>query len=374
MGLPKAKTYELTVYPAAGQNYLMRARTVADSEGLRPLQADFELRHGVPIAFRLIEKETGRPVRGHVQYEPTTDNPRRSEAVYGPGVFPSREFMRLRETGPDGYVRFVAYPGPCVIFAHAGRGNPPYLRGRLDPADRAKGHFPGPQGDPGNGFLDITNGYARIDYQATDEEQKFDIFFRRGRDVKGRLLGPDGRPVRGAFGFGLSRDASAARPDTHPADEGLKEDAFTALGLYPKEQRTLSFIHQGMKLIGHLVVDGTEEKPVEVRLQPWGAVTGRLVDGDGKPLAGVKVSRYYPWLPPPGMRANGEGFVTDAEGRFRVEGLLAEQKHRLELAGPGEGVKLDAGAALKDVSAPGGGVKDLGEVRVQVQTVPAKKK
>jgi hypothetical protein len=280
----------------------------------------------------------------------------------------------LRETGADGYVRFVAYPGPCVIFAHAGRGNPPYLHGRLDPADRAKGHFPGPQGDPGNGFLEVTNGYARIDYKATDEEQKFDIFFYRGNELKGRLLAPDGRPVRGAVGYGLTRDASAVRPEPHPADEGLKEDAFTARGLYPKEQRTLSFAHKESKLIGYVVVDGTEEKPVEVRLQPWGAVTGRLVGGDGKPLAGVKVRRFYPSLPAPGIRANGEEFVTDAEGRFRVEGLLPGQKHSLGLDAPKEGVKLDPGAALKAVAAPAGGVKDLGDVRVRVQTVPAKKK
>jgi hypothetical protein len=260
-----------------------------------------------------------------------------------------------------------------VIYAVAGRGNPPYLRGRLDPADRAKGHFPGPQGDPGNGFLDITNGYARIDYKATDEEQKFDIHFCRGRDLKGRLLGPHGRPVQGAFGYGLTPDASAARPDTHPADEGLKEAAFTALGLYPREQRTLSFVHQGSKLIGYLVVDGTEDKPVEVRLQPWGAATGRLVDGDGKPLGGVKVRRFYPSLPAPGMRANGEEFVSDADGRFRVEGLLPEQKHQLALTAPKEDVKLDAGPALKDVSAPAGGIKDLGDVRVDARTVPAKK-
>ena len=149
---------------------------------------------------------------------------------------------------------------------------------------------------------------------------------------------------------------------------------FTALGLYPKEPRTLSFVHKENKLIGYVVVDGTKVQPVEVRLQPWGAVTGRLVDGDGKPLAGVKVRRFYPTLPPPGMRANGKEFVTDADGRFRVEGLLPEQKHRLALAGPKEGIKLDAGAALKDLSTPAGRVKDLGDVRVQVQTVPAKKK
>jgi hypothetical protein len=373
VGLPKAKTYELRAYPAAGQNYLVRSRTAADTEGLRPLRADFELRHGVPVAFRLIEKETGRPVRGHVQYEPTSDNPYRSEAVFGPGVIPSREFMRIRETGADGYVRFVAYPGPCVIFAHAGRGNPPYLHGRLDPADRAKGHFPGPRGDPGNGFLDITNGYARIDYKATDVEQKFDVFFHRGNEVKGKLVGPDGAPVRGAVGFGLTRDASAVRPDAPPADEALKTDAFTALGLYPKEPRTLSFVHKENRLIGYVVVDGTEERAVQVRLQPWGALTGRLADGDGKPLAGVKVRRFYPALPAPGMRANGEEFVTHADGRFRVEGLLPEQKHQLALVGPKEGMKLDAGAALKDVSAPAGRVQDLGEVRVRVQTAPAKK-
>src|SRR5262249_40465683 len=103
----------------------------------------------------------------------------------------------------------------------------------------------------------------------------FDIELTRGRAVEGKLVGPDGKPVAGATALG------------HPAD--LKADAFTAGGLYPGEERTLSFVHREHKLIGHVVVKGTEKGPLTVRLERWGALTGRLVDPGGKPLPGVRV-------------------------------------------------------------------------------------
>src|SRR5262249_27022013 len=61
VGLPKAGTYELTVYPEAGQGYLGTLRRVGDSEGLRPITADIELRHGVEVRCRLIDKVTRKP-------------------------------------------------------------------------------------------------------------------------------------------------------------------------------------------------------------------------------------------------------------------------------------------------------------------------
>jgi hypothetical protein len=57
---------------------------------------------------------------------------------------------------------------------------------------------------------------------------------------------------------------------------------------------------------------------LELRLQPWATVTGRLVDGTGEPVAGVPLTIT---LPDP--RQNGRPFLilktqldTDAHGRF----------------------------------------------------------
>jgi RNA polymerase sigma factor (sigma-70 family) len=364
LGLPKAGHYTLTVYAAAGQSYLDTARTVADTEGLKPIAVDFALRRGVPVKFRLLDKRTNQPVRGQIQYEIAQDNAFYAEAVYGPGIFPSREFMHIRTTDQEGYIRFVAYPGPCVIFGVAGRENGHFLRAKLDPADEAKGHFPLGKGELSNGFLGLSHGYRRIDYPENAKEQTFDILFDSGVTLQGTLIGPDSQPVKGAVAYGLRFDRM---PQSQPPEgESLPNETFIARGLDPDNACTLSFIHRERKLIGHVVVHGKEKQPLRVRLRPWGTLTGRLVDASGKPQADVRVALKYPPLPRPGMRPHEQEVRTDRDGRFRVEGLLPDLKHELTLASdPAKKITLSAGEKLKGLSARAGEVKDLGDIAVK---------
>lgn len=363
VGMPKAAHYKLTVYAAAGQSYLDTARTVADSEGLKPIAADFSLRRGVPIKFRFLDKRTGQQVRGQIQYEIAQNSPWYAEAVYGPGVIPSREFMHIRTTDQDGYIRFIAYPGQCVIFGFAGRENGHFLPAKLNPADEAKGHFPLTKGDPANGFLRLSHGYRCIDYPENAKEQTFDILFDSGVTLKGALVGPDAKPVQGAVAYGP------------PETEVLPSDTFVARGLDPGNACTLSFVQRERKLIGHVVVHGNEKQPLTVRMRPWGVVTGRLVDADGKPLAGVRVSLKYPDLPRPGMRTPEKEVRTDRDGRVRVEGLLPDWDHELVLEhGSKKDVTLSAGTALKTLKTRAGEIKDLGDIAVKVVPVPKKEK
>jgi RNA polymerase sigma factor (sigma-70 family) len=374
LGMPKTQSYELTVYAAAGQSYLDTARSVADSEGLKPIVADFTLRRGVPVKFRLLDKRTGQPVRGQIQYEISQDNPLYAEAVYGPGVIPSREFMHIRTTDQDGYIRFVAYPGPCVIYGVAGRENEHFLRAKLDPADEAKGHFPLGKGDPGNGWLGLSHGYRRIDYPENAQEQTFDILFDSGVTLKGVLVGPDSQPVKGAVAYGLSFDRTPRSQP--PEDEPLPTDTFVARGLDPESSCTLSFVQRERKLISQVVVSGKEKQPLIVHLRPWGVLTGRLVDTVGKPLGNVRVSLKYPDLPQPGMRLLDKEVRTDRDGRFRVEGLLPNLDHELILGHDTQQIAfaLSAGEAVKRWKTREGEVKDLGDIAVKVVPMPKKER
>jgi RNA polymerase sigma factor (sigma-70 family) len=373
LGMPKSPNYELTVYAASGQPYLDTARTVADSEGLKPIAADFTLRRGVPVKFRFLDKRTGRPVRGQIQYEVAQDNPLYAEAVYGPGIIPSREFMHIRSTDQDGYIRFVAYPGPCAIFGFAGRENGHFLRAKLDSADEAKGRYPLGKGDPGNGFLGLSHGYRCIDYPENAREQTFDIPFDSGVTLKGMLVGPDSQPVKGAVAYGLSFDRT---PRSQPPEDDILPNAtFHALGLDPDSACTLSFVQRERKLVGQVVVHGNEKQPVTVHMRRWGILTGRLVDAAGKPLADVGVSLKYPDLPQPGMRPLDKEARTDRDGRFRVEGLLPDLLHELMLQpGARKDVALSAGDALKQLKTREGEVKDLGDIVVKVTPVPKTEK
>jgi RNA polymerase sigma factor (sigma-70 family) len=376
VGLPKAKSYALTIYPAERAPYLAMARTVADTEGLKPVKAEFSLYRGVSVRIRLVDQETGKLVRGQIHYEVAQNNALRSEAEFGAGVIPSREFMRVRATDHEGCVRFTAYPGHGAVFAIVGDTNPHYLLGRVRPEDEKKGHYPLTKGDPGNGFLEIMNGYCVLDPRPSDREQSFDVPLTRGRDLEVRLLGPDDKPVRGATAYGHTFDAGASRPDalrgTPVRQETLKTDTLTALGLCPGEPRTLSFLHKERKLVGHLVVNGTEKGPVTVRLQSWGVLTGRLVDAQGKPVAGIRVKAWH-GMPRPGMWPSGEAggeVPTDKDGRFRLEYLDPALKRELQISG----ATVSVPTVLKGLTVPPGETKNLGDIRVEVASPKKTKK
>jgi hypothetical protein len=145
----------------------------------------------------------------------------------------------------------------------------------------------------------------------------------------------------------------------------LQSADFTVNRLDAREARTISFFHSERKLIGHAVVRGDEKGPLAVRMEPWGTLTDRLVDEQGKPLGDVRVNLLVPSLPEPGLGALQES-RTDNAGRFHIEGLVPGLKHALTLNGdPAKRVSLSAGDRLEGLSVRVGEVKDLGNICVK---------
>jgi RNA polymerase sigma factor (sigma-70 family) len=366
VGLPKAERYKLSVYCPESQSYLATFKQWPDTEGLKPITADFELRRGIPLAFRMIDKETRQPVRGTVQYTPLQSNPlyREAEAEWEAGLCPAREFERIHMPDATGVFRLVAYPGPGIVTAWAKYGRA-YLPARPTPAETEryiKGTF------MLGGYLELSEGYRIVDTDKTDKLLTFDIELDPGRTVKGSLLGPDSRPVPGATAYGLNYNPTNRRDVDYSSqhEKGLLQSAdFTVNRLDAREARTISFFHRQRKLIGHAIVRGDEKDPLTVRMEPWGALTGRLVDEQGKPLTDVRVNLHVPSLPEPGLVGLQE-FRTDKEGRFHIEGLVPGLKHELTLSGdPAKKVSLSAGDQFKGLSVQASDAKDLGDILVK---------
>ena len=181
-----------------------------------------------------------------------------------------------------------------------------------------------------------------------------DLALDPGMTLSGTVVGPDGRPLAGCTAIDLC-------PHTMSFNiVKLASDAFTARALDPKQPRPLVFRHDEKKLAAVLVARGDEKGPLTVHLQPAGTVTGRLLDPDGQPRRGVRISvgyakgqfgpRYYSPLQDP---------RPDDDGRFRIEGLIP-------------GVAYDLGARNGNTSfgtfATGlklqpGETRDLGDVK-----------
>lgn len=363
VGMPKAAPYQLEVYCPESQSYLGAYRKVGDSEGLKPITADFALRRGIPVAFRMIDKETRRPVRGTVQYTPLPSNPHYREAEWSPGLFPNREFDRIHMPDPKGVFRLVVYPGPGIVCAWAKYGRL-YLPARPTRSERER-YIKG-AGILG-GFLELSEGYRIFDTDKTDKLLTFDIELDPGRTVTGSLIGPDGQPVKGATACGLTYHPHHAPSHPRPNEQQLlKTETFTAATVDVQTPRTLAFIHKDRELIGHVVLRGDAKTPLVVRLQRWGVLTGRLVDAEGKPLRDLSLHLHYPSLPAPGLGPLEQDFKTERAGRFRIEGLLPDLEYELTVsAGAAKKAPLSAGDRLKGLLAQSGEVKELGDIRVK---------
>jgi hypothetical protein len=119
-------------------------------------------------------------------------------------------------------------------------------------------------------------------------------------------------------------------------------------------------------LAGGLTVQGNVKDPLTVRLQSWGAITGRVVDAAGKPMGDVEI--YGGQLPeyllvkaPDGeaYRVN-ESFWTDQDGHFRIEGLAPGVKYTLQARK--KWTTDFFGKLVSNVTVESGETKDLGDL------------
>jgi hypothetical protein len=148
-----------------------------------------------------------------------------------------------------------------------------------------------------------------------------------------------------------------------------ESSSFEVHALNPAKPRRLIVTHEGRKLIGSVFLKGDEVGPVVVKLQPWGTVTGRIVDDEGRP-------RKRMFLGSPGGSENkhpetddilpgsdwNSGIRGGDDGRFLVEGLVPGLRYS---ANSRSGMMDGGGDLFKDVTIAPGEVKDLGDLKVQ---------
>src|SRR5262249_47336902 len=97
-------------------------------------------------------------------------------------------------------------------------------------------------------------------------------------------------------------------------------------------------------------------RAVTVRMERGAAATGRLVDANGRPRAGVELEvRFHPKRWGSWIDYRPQRIQTDREGRVRLEALLPEYQFRLS----------DNQGEWPFDPPPSGQTKDLGDVRMK---------
>jgi hypothetical protein len=136
----------------------------------------------------------------------------------------------------------------------------------------------------------------------------------------------------------------------------MKTAEFTGW-FHPRQPRECLLWHPEKGLVGVARPPKENGGSVTVRMERSAAVTGRLVDADGKPRAGVELEvRFHPKGWGSWFDYSPERVRTDQEGLFRVAGLLSGYEFRLS----DDTGSLPLGGSLRL-----GQTKDLGEVRMR---------
>src|SRR5262249_51138355 len=156
------------------------------------------------------------------------------------------------------------------------------------------------------------------------------------------------------------------------ATQTLQTDRFTVTGLSSRTPQPVLFYHPEKRLSKLEWVKADKGRPLTVRLEPPGTITGRVVDARGRPLAGLdieaRVTRdvlFDMGMPQLGFQFQHIGATkTDAEGKFRVEGFIPGLKHTLhgygKVLGEGRLVNLATDLLIKS-----GEVKDVGDLKIE---------
>jgi RNA polymerase sigma factor (sigma-70 family) len=238
---------------------------------------DIILPRGMILNGRVVDGSTGLGVeKVHVYYLP------KYEADQVPTLFGLN-----RETGADGRFRLVVPPGRGTLDL---RVIPP---GFPQPERRVVG---GP-GDPRFSREVEGRGGQAIDLA--------DFKLAKGGVVTLRVVDPEGRPL------------PDAQVDIRDLNRGFNqkpgrsdaEGRFAVAGLESGRETVVDIVEAGRKL--GATVEVTDQGPaagavVEVRLQPLVAISGRVLDEDGKPLAGA-LARLYRDVAYPGQSGRSFG-------------------------------------------------------------------
>jgi hypothetical protein len=334
------------------QPYLPAVKPILEPLATRTVIRDFDLKRGIWIRGRVIDKETGQPRLAMLDYFLFGDNPHASEVPEFDSGFGG---MGQYRTAVDGTFRLIGLPGRGLLCARA--GNEAYRMGVG--ADKLK------QKESNIGFDVIpvhrrnvtVNNYhilAEIKPPEGIPEATFELALDRGHVIKGRVVDPEGRPLAGARTSGLIDFW------THWA-EPLSSADFEVTGLAPGEVRMVCFLHAGRRLAGSAILRDETQGPINVKLEPWGVLIGRLVDDLGQPRAGVTLM----WEESQNRRSETslsslpDQFKTDSAGRFRAEGLAPSLKYSLWIFEKDRIV----GHAFKEITAKAGETRDLGDVK-----------
>jgi protocatechuate 3,4-dioxygenase beta subunit len=229
---------------------------------------DLVLPRGLVVTGRVVDGSTGRGVeKAQVDFNPETKPE--------PGRIPTL-FGFMKETDAEGRFRLVVPPGRGTLLLRSLPPDFPPLQRRVIGAP------PDPQMS------------RTVEGRGGETAEVAEFRLARAAGVVLRVLDPAGRPVANAR-------VDIRDINRWPRNEPGHTDAqgrFEAVGLAPGQATVFDIIAADAPLGATVEVEAEaaggqgQGKTVEVPLQPLGSLSGRVLDDEGRPLAGPVIHLY----------------------------------------------------------------------------------
>ncbi len=313
--------------PSAG--YVACQVWADDTAGYEPINVDVGVKKGVVITGKVIDRASGKPVPGYVEAAVLRGNP------FAPAypTFNDTGLVRGRQTIEEGVFRVVAIPGPVLLMGGPDTRRSPggflnEMRYKQPVADAKYPQYFQEMPDHtmyyGHGESGSLHGnFCKVlELKPGSAEVHQDIVLERADAVAVKIQDAEGRPLRGVWVTGL-------HPKPWMPALRIEDDSCSAYEVKADKPRLLIFYQPEKKLVGTRTLQGDEKQPIVVKLGPTGAIEGRLLDRDGKPLARMMVQILYRERDAQQVHrviSEAQEVVTDTSGAFRFEGLIPNRK------------------------------------------------
>ncbi|MHC5540168.1 carboxypeptidase-like regulatory domain-containing protein, partial [Singulisphaera rosea] len=353
VGLPIGRKIDFSAVAPDDQPYFQGNHSLTIRPG-ESTDVSFDLRRGLWIRGRAIDRSTGRPVSGVATYFPFEDNLHASKDDALGDLNLDRK--RANWNKSDGSYRIVGLPGHGLVAFRTNRWA--YAMGLGAKEIRGEKIFSDfktfPSCDPGS-----YHNLVEVNPPDHVSEITQDLVADPGRSVTVKTLDAEGNPLSGIVVIENPRTLGQHQI------EASKSPEYVIHCLGPGETRTLTFWQQQRHLIARLTVRDDQSGPITMKLQPWGVVTGRLVSSRGELGGGVSVRGMDRAIIQENSRItlsiNEATFHADKDGRFKVEGLVPGTKYNLQAL---EKYGTESFLA-KDVSLAPGETRELGDVHTE---------
>ncbi len=308
---PAVKGNEILAIPRDDQPYLMRGMKVPVSKDGQPVTLDMELHRGVWITGKVTEKGSNAPIAGRMEYSPFLSNSF-SQAL--PEFHQKQRTMDWEitrwSTKADGTYRMVGIPGRAIVAIWSMSDR--YRTGQG--ADVIKSENWMKNGPDTYHPFNIGDGMTvvkEIDVPPNAQEYRVDLEVDPGQTLAATVVDDEGKPCPGCSYSGNTPQPFMVWKEQ---DESQQNPAtFDIIGLSEREERLVTVSNAPRKLgkISRVSLATASDGKVTIKLDKLTSVTGRLLDEEGKALAGVAIETTLGKGTPDYLAAK-----TDNQGRF----------------------------------------------------------